>query len=69
MRPRSKSLVRVSYNYGRFKIYGWADESTTREVHGIVRRDQPIRREIFVRWDHTFPPGYINVRNIVRCNP
>ena len=45
-------------------ILGWADPKSIREVHGIVQRAVPIRREIFVTWDHTYPPGYINMRDI-----
>lgn len=68
MKPNSenKDWVRVRYNYGPKDVFGWADESLTREVHGVRFSAQPIRTEIYVRWDNTFPPGYINTRNIVR---
>jgi hypothetical protein len=54
--------VRVRYR----DVFGWADELSLRDIHGIVVRPTPIRREIFVRWDSNYPAGYINVRNVIR---
>jgi hypothetical protein len=49
---------------GSRSILGWADPKSIRDVHGIVVRDKPIRREVFVIWDHTYPPGFINMKDI-----
>ena len=58
---------RVRYKLNR-AICGWAINSSLREIHGIVVRDRPIRREIFVHWDRKYPPGFINIAEIERVN-